>query len=58
VTGRRIIRFLLGSALAIFGAGSAAGFGAANLNVARPPSAPAGVVRYLEALRRHDGKLI
>jgi hypothetical protein len=52
------MRLILGLALAIFGAGTAAGLGATSLSVAHPPPTPPGVVRYMEALRRDDGKQI
>jgi hypothetical protein len=35
-----------------------AGFGAASFAGSHPPPAPAGVVRYMDALRRHDGQQI
>jgi hypothetical protein len=56
--GEDSVRFLLALALAIFALGAAAGFGAAGLAVAHPPAVPAVVARYMEALRRHDGKQI
>jgi hypothetical protein len=52
------MRFPLGLALVIFTLGSAGGFGAARVVIAPPIPAPVGVVRYMDALRRHDGRLI
>jgi hypothetical protein len=52
------MRFSLALALAIFGAGGAAGFGAASLAGAHPPPAPVGVVRYVAGLRAWDGHAV
>jgi hypothetical protein len=52
------MRFLLAFVLAAFAAGSAAGFGAAQLATAQRTSPPIGVVRYMDALRQLDGRLI
>jgi hypothetical protein len=52
------VRLVLGLALAIFALGAAAGFAATNLMVAHPPPASVGVTRYMEGLRRLDGKQI
>jgi hypothetical protein len=52
------VRLFPALALAILAAGGATGLGVASLAGAHPPPAPVGVVRYMEALRRHDGKQI
>jgi hypothetical protein len=51
------MRFALALALAIFAVGSAVGFGAARFTSTRA-SPPIGVGRYMDALCRHDGRLI
>jgi hypothetical protein len=52
------VRFILALAVATFALGSAAGFEAARFATSPHQPAPIGVVRYMEALRRHDGKQI
>ena len=52
------MRVLLALALAIFGVGTAAGFGAARLTAARTPDVPVGVVRYMAGLRAWDGRAV
>jgi hypothetical protein len=52
------MRFLLAFVLAAFVAGSATGFGAAQLATAQRASPAIGVVRYMDALRHQDGRQI
>jgi hypothetical protein len=52
------MRVLLALALAVFGVGTAAGFGAARLTAARTPDVPVGVVRYMAGLRAWDGHAV
>jgi hypothetical protein len=52
------VRLFLALMVAVFALGSAAGFGAASLVTPRSHPAPVGVIRYMEALRRHDGKQV
>jgi hypothetical protein len=52
------MRFFLALALAIFGAGGAAGYEAARLGGAHQAPPPVGVVRYMAGLRAWDGHAV